>query len=114
MLTAPFGDDEFRDAIFQMHSDKAPGPDGLNPTFYKRFWLLCGREVIDTCKKWLYEGILPTSLGDTNIVLIPKCDHPKSMKDLRPISLCNVVYKILAKTLANRLQKVLDKCISDE
>jgi hypothetical protein len=114
MLTAPFGDDEFRDAIFQMHSDKAPGSDGLNPAFYKHFWLLCGREVIDACNKWLHESILPPSLGDTNIVLIPKCDQPKSMKDLRPISLCNVVYKILAKTLANRLQKVLDKCISDE
>jgi hypothetical protein len=114
MLVAPFNSDEFKNAVFQMHSDKAPGPDGLNPAFYKRFWSLCGEEIVATCTKWLLDGSLPESLGDTNIVLIPKCEQPKNMKDLRPISLCNVIYKILAKVLANRLQMVLDKCISKE
>lgn len=46
--------------------------------------------------------------------MVPKCDLPMSMRDLRPISLCNVVYKILAKILVNRLQRVLPKCISKE
>lgn len=49
-----------------------------------------------------------------NIVLIPKVDHPRGMKDFRPISLYNVVYQILAKVLTNRLSKVIDKCVSKE
>lgn len=103
LLAAPFSDDEFKDVVIQMHSDKALVPDGLNPTFYKRFWALCGGEVIKACKQWLNLGYLPSALGETNIVLIRKCEYPRTMKDLRPISLCNVVYKILAKSLANRL-----------
>lgn len=59
-------------------------------------------------------NMFPSSLNETNIFLIPKCDQPTSMKDLRPISLCNVVYKIGAKVLANRLKYVLSKCISEE
>ena len=114
LLTAPFSDDEFKDVVYQMHLDKSPGPDGLNPTFYKRFWALCGGEVIKAWKQLLNLGYLPSALGETNIVLIPKCEHPRTMKDLRPISLCNVVYKILAKALAKRLQRVLDKCILEE
>lgn len=38
MLLAPFSKEEFKKAVFQMHPDKAPGPDDLNPAFYRRFW----------------------------------------------------------------------------
>lgn len=66
-LTTPFEDNEFKEAATQMHPDKAPGPDGLNPTFYRRFWSLCGRDIVDACRHWLHDGTLPSSLGETNI-----------------------------------------------
>ncbi|RZB64987.1 Elongation factor 1-delta [Glycine soja] len=47
-LTSPFTIDEFKDALFQMDSNKSPGPDGLNPTFYKKFWNLLGPEIFST------------------------------------------------------------------
>lgn len=57
---------------------------------------------------------MPTGVDETNIVLIHKCDQSSSMGDWRPISLCNMIYKILSKMLANRLKRVLHKCISIE
>lgn len=51
-------------------------------------------------------------LGDTNIVLIPKYNQPRTVRDLGLVFLCNLVYKILVKTMATRLQKVLGTCIS--
>lgn len=49
----------------------------------------------------------------TNIGLIPKVDEQHSMKDWRPISLCNVLYKLIIKVLANRVKKIMDKCTSN-
>ncbi|MCI06308.1 endonuclease/exonuclease/phosphatase family protein, partial [Trifolium medium] len=40
-LVAPITKEEVKDALFQMHPDKAPGPDGFNPAFYQHFWNLC-------------------------------------------------------------------------
>lgn len=45
VLVQPFTMEEFSCALAEMHKDKAPGPDGLNPGFYKRFWHLCDDEV---------------------------------------------------------------------
>lgn len=55
----------------------------------------------------------PTCLNGTNIVLIPKSDAPKNMKDFRPISLGNVLYKVFMKVIANKMKKVLPKVISE-
>ncbi|XP_043816076.1 uncharacterized protein LOC122724611 [Manihot esculenta] len=76
-LCAPFSNEEFRDALFQMHLDKAPGPDGLNPTFYQRFWHLIGNDVSDGNKivgKVLankFKMVLPMIISENQSVFIP-------------------------------------------
>jgi hypothetical protein len=60
----------------------------------------------------LQGGNIPEGWNETVVVLIPKVQNPESMKDLRPISLCNVVYKLISKVLANRLKVTLDDLIS--
>ncbi|MCH97455.1 CNGC5-like protein [Trifolium medium] len=113
-LVAPITKEEVKIALFQMHPDKAPGPDGFNPAFYQHFWNLCGNDIFEAVKEWLERGYFPSSLNETNICLIPKCENPISMKDMRPISLCNVLYKMVSKLLANRLKDCLGKCVSEE
>jgi len=71
-------------------------------------------EIFEAAKCWLDRGYFPTTLNDTNICLIPKCDNHVSMTDMRPISLSNVLHKIISKALANRLKQCLSKCISEE
>jgi hypothetical protein len=55
---------------------------------------------------------MPPFLNATNIALIPKTKNPASVSDFRPISLCNVVYKLISKVLANRLKFILNSIIS--
>lgn len=113
-LLAPFEDEEFCCVMFQVHPDKALGHDRMNPRFYRHFWNVCGNHIIDTCKSWLASSSIPHALNETNISIIPKCDKPRSMKDLRPISLCNAAYKVLSKVLANCLKPFFPSTISEE
>jgi hypothetical protein len=58
-------------------------------------------------------GHMPVGVNDTSIVLIPKIDEPQGLKDYRPISLCNVLYKVISKCLVNRLRPLLGEVISE-
>ena len=113
LLTRDFSAAEFRVALKQMYPLKAPGPDGMPPLFFQHFWLICGEVVIATVLDFLNNGICPPDFNKTHIILIPKVKSPKKVTGYRPISLCNVVYKLASKTIANRLKKILPSIISD-
>lgn len=84
-----------------MHPYKSAGSDDFNPAFFfsQNFWSLLGKEVFECCCGWLKEGSMPAELNATNLVLIPKKDNIEKMADLRPIALCNVLYKVLSEGL---------------
>ena len=61
----------------------------------------------------LNSGNLPNALNHTFLTLIPKIKCPRRVTDFRPISLCNTLYKLISKVLANHLKKFLPQLISE-
>ncbi|KAL0406172.1 UNVERIFIED_CONTAM: hypothetical protein Slati_3931100, partial [Sesamum latifolium] len=111
-LLQPYTTTEVKKALFQMAPLKSSGPDGMSPIFFQKFWHIVGQDVTTCVLSLLNSHIMPSSLNFTQIVLIPKCKNPESLTQFRPISLCNVVYKIASKAIANRLKVFLDRIIS--
>jgi len=68
--------------------------------------------VIAEVTKFFDSGIIPEEWNHIHLCLIPKVHPPQRMIDLRPISLCSVLYKIVAKILVNRLKKHLSLIVS--
>jgi hypothetical protein len=113
-LTEAFSDKEISDALFQMGPLKALGPDGFPARFYQRHWAIVKDDVVHAVRKFFHDGNMPEGINDTCIVLILKGNDPEELTDFRPISLCNVVYKIISKCIANRLRMILDVIINPE
>ncbi|GMJ03875.1 hypothetical protein HRI_004056700 [Hibiscus trionum] len=110
-LLAPISKDEFHQAVKQMAPLKASGLDGFPALFYQQYWHIVGEDVSTYCNLVLRRDMALGGVNLTSIVLVPKVDQPVTIDQFRPISLCSVLYKIMAKALANRIRPLLDKCI---
>ena len=100
-------------ALFSMHPSKAPGPDGMSPFFFQKYWHIVGPDVTGVVLSVLHFGRSLKKMNFTHIVLIPKKNDPQSITEFRPISLSNVVSRIISKVLANRIKSILPTVISD-
>lgn len=96
----------------QMKNNKSPGPDGLTKEFYLHFFTLLGPVYIIIMNQNFENGKLTPSQRLGYITLI--CKDPQKaehMTNWRPISLLNIDYKIVSKTLTNRLNQVISELV---
>lgn len=105
--------EEVKRAVFETNPQKCPGPDGMSAYFYQHFWETVGRDVTEMVKKFFQTRELEEGINRTNICLIPKKLNANKLADFRPISLCNVAFKIITKILAKRLKRILPLLVSE-
>ena len=110
-LQQPYCLEEIQQALFQMHPSKSLGPDGMSHFFFQKYWNIVSDDVIEAVLSVLASGHVLHKMNYTHIVLIPKINEPKIVADFRPISLANVVSRIVSKVLANQLKQILPNVI---
>jgi hypothetical protein len=96
-----------------MGPTKAPGLDGFPALFYQVHWDLIQHEICDAIRSFLNGSDIPEVFCDSVIILIPKVSRAKHLSKFSPISLCNVIYKLASKVVANRLKVILPQVISE-
>ncbi|KAL9438929.1 hypothetical protein AB3S75_024574 [Citrus x aurantiifolia] len=111
-LAEPFTAEDISEALAQMCPTKAPGLNGLPTVFYHKHSQFVKEWVLSTCLHILNDQGIIAPLHHTYIALIPKIAKPRKVTDYRPISLCNVIYRIVTKAIANRLKPMLDQIIA--
>ncbi|KAL5553303.1 hypothetical protein UlMin_040704 [Ulmus minor] len=102
---------EIHDTVFRMGSFKAAGPDGMPSLFYKSYWNIVGAEVVSAVRDFFVTGTLHPYINSSNIVLVPKSQSATTVNHYRPIAVCNVIYKVISKILADRLKPLLSRLI---
>ncbi|XP_031116600.1 uncharacterized protein LOC116020256 [Ipomoea triloba] len=113
-FNAAFSIEEVKSALFDMRPLKAPGPDGFHAVFYQKAWQVVGRSVFLQVNQFMNSGKLDEGMNDTLIALIPKTGCPTNASQYRPISLCNVIYKIITKAMTNRIKPILRALVGQE
>ncbi|GJV92737.1 hypothetical protein Tco_1540550, partial [Tanacetum coccineum] len=106
--------EKIKEAVWDFGSSKAPGPDRFSFAFVKKYWDIIKKDLHDFINSFFASCDMPYGANSSFFTLIPKVNNPTLITDFRPISLIGIHYKIIAKILANRLSKVIDKIVSKE
>eukprot|EP00253_Pinus_taeda_P035654 PITA_35654 len=113
-LSAPVSKVEVEAAMKNMGKEKIPSPDGWTIELFLHFFDLIGSDITEVVEELRRKGEIYRPFNSTFIALIPKKDEPETFEDFRPISICNCIYKIIAKVIAIRLVPILSRNISME
>ncbi|XP_020695138.1 uncharacterized protein LOC110108720, partial [Dendrobium catenatum] len=113
LLTSPILEVEIKTAVFKGSSNSSPRLDGFNYYFYKSAWHIIGQHVCKAIRYFFLKGHIPSGVKATTLAIIPKHRNATSITDYMPISLCNTIYKIIAKVIACRLNPIMPFIIKD-
>lgn len=91
----PVSEEELLSVIKAFKKDKSPGPDGWPIEFVSHFYDLFKADLLRTVEASLMASSIHSAISSTLIALIPKKERSDSFHDYRPISLCNILFKII-------------------
>jgi hypothetical protein len=106
-LVMPFTMLEVKSAVWECGDDKAPGPDGYNFRFFKRFWESFKEDFFRIMVTFHESGSISPGCGSSFITLIPKGSNVENLGDYQPINLIGCISKVVSKVLSNKLQGVI-------
>ena len=101
-------EEELLNVLKTFSKNKSPGLDGITAEFYISFWEQIKHKLLNVYKDSFLLGILPESLRTGVVTLLEKKGKDRlDIANWRPITLLNIDYKLLTKTLGQRLKNVL-------
>jgi hypothetical protein len=103
---------ELEDIVMDMKSDMAPGPDGFPVHFFKKFWNIVKHGVLHILNDFILGRIDIARLNFGVLSLIPKIPGADKITEFRPIALINVIFKIISKVFATKLDPIANRIIS--
>lgn len=110
MISIPTSE-EIKSCMFKLNPNKAPGPDGLTSAFFKASWDTVGAEVVSAIKNFFATKFLSATANATILSLIPKFPGASRIRDFRPISCLNTIYKVISRLMVKRLKPILPTLI---
>jgi hypothetical protein len=105
---------ELKVILKMFKKEKSLGPNGWSVELYLHFFEIMGEDLLDLVEETQTSGRINGSINSTFIAMIPKRNKKNNFGDYRTISLCNLVYKVISKVIANRIKPVLSRFLLEE
>ncbi|KAM3397516.1 hypothetical protein P3S68_001028 [Capsicum galapagoense] len=106
-------DMEIFEGLCSIGNEKASGVDGFNTLFFKRAWPVPKHNVCADVREFFTTRKMFKAINYTTVTLLPKVPNPLTIKEYMPITYCSVLYMLIAKVLATRIQSVIASVVSD-
>ena len=105
--------EDLKHIVYKSKNNKSPGPDGYSNEFYKIFWNQIKILLLQLMNFYRNRGELNKRQISGIITCIPKGGKLRNdLKNWRPITLLNSIYKFYSGILAERIKQLLPKLIN--